>query len=200
LTLLQEAGYSRDKIKLLVNRTGKRTEVPNDDLAAALGYPIYAEIPDDRGIAHSITVGMPIIMSDMKSPAARAYLDLGRRLAGVPGKQRQGVFGGLRLRRGPDSESAPVPPAPHPVTAGGLLDAWAPVIGAADRHELASDDLLERQLDHSWHLDQPTAPLIRAFTAPVAGTGNGRVPSLAPAPGNADGSVPAHVPPGALDE
>jgi pilus assembly protein CpaE len=200
LTLLQEAGYSRDKIKLLVNRTGKRTEVPNDDLAAALGYPIYAEIPDDRGIAHSITVGMPIIMSDMKSPAARAYLDLGRRLAGVPGKQRQGVFGGLRLRRGPDSESAPVPPPPHPVTAGGLLDAWAPVIRAADRHELPIDDPLERQLDHSWHLDQPTTPLIRAFTTPVAGTGNGRVPSLVPAPGNADGAVPTHVPPGALDE
>jgi pilus assembly protein CpaE len=200
LTLLQDAGYSRDKIKLVVNRAGKRTEVPNGDLTAALGYPIYAEIPDDHGIARSITLGTPIIMSDTKSAAARAYLDLGRRLAGVSGRQHQRVFGGLRLRRGQESESAPVPPPPHPVTTGGLLDAWAPVIGASERRELANGDTLERQLDRSWTGDHQAGPNIRAFAAPGASANNGRLSSSVRNPRSATEALPSQPSSGALDE
>jgi hypothetical protein len=115
-------------------------------------------------------------------------------------KQRQGVFGGLRLRRGHDAESAPVPPPPHPVSTGGLLDAWAPLIGGNDRDELALEDSLERQLDRSWNGDQQATPLLRAFTAPVVSAGNRRVPSLVAASGNADGALPTDPSTGTLDE
>jgi pilus assembly protein CpaE len=209
LALLQDAGYSQDKIKLLVNRAGKRTEVPNKELVAALGYPIYAEIPDDRGIAQSITRGMPIIMSGKKAPAGRAYLELGRRLAGVPGKQRRGVFGGWRSRHGHDPESAAVPPPPHPVAADTLLDAWAPAIGPADRRQFVTADTLERQLDRSWNGDQQTAPLIRPIAeegGELRGVGrmgsasNGQSPIPGPTPGAIAGTLPIDTPVGTLDE
>jgi pilus assembly protein CpaE len=189
LALLQDAGYSQDKIKLLVNRAGKRTEVPNKELVAALGYPIYAEIPDDRGIAHSITRGMPIVMSGKKSPSGRAYLDLGRRLAGVPGKQRWGVFGGWRSRRGHDAESAAVPPPPHPVATGALLDAWAPAIGAADTREPATGDTLSRHLNRSWNGDRPTAPLIHSVAGGDDENRNGHAPISASSPDAGAGSL-----------
>jgi pilus assembly protein CpaE len=209
LALLQDAGYSQDKIKLLVNRAGKRTEVPNKELVAALGYPIYAEIPDDRGIAQSITNGMPVVMSGKKSPAGRAYLELGRRLAGVPGKQRRGLFGGWRSRRGHDAESAAVPPAPHPVAADNLLDAWAPAIGAAERREPATGDTLSRHLNRSWNGDQQTAPLLRTVAeeggehqggGPMGSASNGRTPISAPISGTVDGALPLDPSVGTRDD
>jgi hypothetical protein len=183
--------------------------VPNKELVAALGYPIYAEIPDDRGIAQSITRGMPIIMSGKKAPAGRAYLELGRRLAGVPGKQRRGVFGGWRSRHGHDPESAAVPPPPHPVAADTLLDAWAPAIGPADRRQFVTADTLERQLDRSWNGDQQTAPLIRPIAeegGELRGVGrmgsasNGQSPIPGPTPGAIAGTLPIDTPVGTLDE
>jgi pilus assembly protein CpaE len=139
LALLEQAGYSRDKIKLVLNRAAKRTEVPKDDLEAALGYPIYAEIPDDRGIARSITIGTPIVMSDAKSAAGRAFLELGRRLAGITDRQRTRGLRGWPLRRIQDVESVPIPPAPHPIVADTLLEAWAPVINSSERREPANE-------------------------------------------------------------
>jgi pilus assembly protein CpaE len=209
LALLENAGYTRDKVKLLVNRSGKRTEVPNQDLVAALGYPVYAEIPDDRGIARSITRGTPIVMSGKKSPAGRAYIDLGRRLAGVPARQRWRAFGGWRSGRGHDAESAAVPPAPHPVAAGTLLEAWAPAIGAAARREPATGDTLSRHLNHSWNGDRQTAPLIHSDAgedgenrgvAQMGSASNGRTPIAAPTSGAVDGTWPVDTSIGTRDE
>jgi pilus assembly protein CpaE len=209
LALLENAGYTRDKVKLLVNRSGKRTEVPNEELVAALGYPVYAEIPDDRGVARSITRGTPIVMSGKRSPAGRAYIDLGRRLAGVPGRQRWGALGGWRLRRGHDAESAAVPPPPHPVAAGALLDAWAPAIDAADRREPATGDTLSRHLNRSWNGDRQTAPLIRTVAeeggehrgvGQMGTASNGHGPILAPTSGAFDGALSIDPSVGTLDE
>src|SRR5439155_13434566 len=69
LDLLDGAGYSRDKIKVVLNRASRHAEVPTPDLVASLGYPLYAEIPDDRAVSRAITRGVPVVMADSGSAA-----------------------------------------------------------------------------------------------------------------------------------
>lgn len=130
LTLLEEAGYSRDKIKLVLNRANRRAEVAQPDLEAALGSPIYAEIPEDRAVPRSITAGEPLVIANPRSAAGRAYLDLGRKLSGASEGQRRGGFLGLFGRRG-ELESDAAPPPPNPLVSDALARAWSPVSGGA---------------------------------------------------------------------
>jgi pilus assembly protein CpaE len=167
LDLLEAAGYSRDKIKLLLNRASKRAEVPNADLETALGYPIYAEIPDDRAVVRSITAGVPVVMADAKSDAGRAFLELGRNLAGVSGRAR-GARRGWPWRRSRDLDATPVPAPPNPVETDALLAAWAPAIDGGP--EQASPlDALERDLEHSW--EEAPEPHTRVHDLVTAGGG-----------------------------
>jgi pilus assembly protein CpaE len=150
LTLLEAAGYSRDKVKLVLNRAARRAEVPDDELKTALGYPIYAEIPEDRAIARSISLGVPIVMSDAKSDGGRAYMDLGRKLAGVSGEQGNRSLFGWRSRRGQSYDAAPVPPPPNPIASDALLAAWSPTFDAARTADIATAENLQRQLEDTW--------------------------------------------------
>jgi MinD-like ATPase involved in chromosome partitioning or flagellar assembly len=151
LDLLEAAGYSRDKIKLVLNRSVKKAEVPTAELEGALGYPIYAEIPDDRAVVRAITLGVPVVMSDAKSDAGRAFLGLGRKLAGVTVAQQRSSRGWGRKRR-PDSDVGAVPEAPNPVAAGALLAAWAPAIGLSGSR--SSDSSTPRETAHGASLEQ----------------------------------------------
>jgi pilus assembly protein CpaE len=159
LDLLEAAGYSRDKIKLVLNRASKRAEVPNVDLETALGYPIYAEIPDDRAVVRSVTAGVPVVMSDAKSDVGRALLGMGRKLAGVSVGHRESAGRGWSFRRNHDVDDAAVPAPPNPVEAGALLDAWAPALGLRNSREPAVVEILERQLERSWEDDLEADPL-----------------------------------------
>lgn len=44
---LAEAGYNRDRIKVILNRVPKRSEVTLDELERMLGVPVYASLPSD---------------------------------------------------------------------------------------------------------------------------------------------------------
>jgi pilus assembly protein CpaE len=173
LDLLEAAGYSRDKIKLILNRAGKRAEVPNADLEQALGYPVYAEIPDDRAVVRSITAGAPVVMSDAKSDAARAFLDLGRKLTGAQGRQRGRGRRGWFWRRGRDLDAAAVPAPPNPVEADALLAAWAPAIGLSGVDEPETVDSLDEQLERSWQRSEEPDSRTRDLVAPGAGPRHG---------------------------
>lgn len=169
LDLLEAAGYSRDKIKLLLNRASKRAEVPNADLETALGSPIYAEIPDDRAVVRSITTGTPVVMADAKSDAGRAFLELGRNLSGVSGRQR-GARRGWPWRRSRDLDATPVPAPPNPVETDALLAAWAPAIEGAGSEEPSPLDALERDLERSWEEEPEPRERVRDLVT----TGGGR--------------------------
>ena len=173
LALLEAAGYSRDKIKLVLNRASSRAEVPNTELEEALGYPIYAEIPEDRAVPPSITLGVPVVMSDAKSAAGRAYLALGQKLAGVSGGQRKSASRGWRLRRGHEAEPSFVSTPPNPVAGGALLAAWAPAIGmpGSSSRDAAAIEMLESELEESWEGIGEPGPVVDGHEAP--GTDNG---------------------------
>ncbi len=125
LTLMQEWGYSQDKLKVVINRSRKKAEVSIEEIEQVLQYPIYAQIPEDREVAKSISVGTPVAMSGPKTKSGRAILEMGRTLAGLPEpKRRFSLFG---RRRGsqtpsdsyfPPATSLPVVPAqPRPQAA-----------------------------------------------------------------------------------
>lgn len=172
LDLLEAAGYSRDKIKLVLNRSTRRAEVPTAELEEALGYPIYAEIPDDRAVIRAVTRGTPVVMSDAKSEAGRAFIGLGRKLAGVTGAHHQGARRGWRRKRRHDAGVGAVPDAPNPVAAGTLLATWAQAIGvsrssvgATSRNDAASE-ALERAFRDSWEDLVDAASLTHDTAAP----------------------------------
>jgi pilus assembly protein CpaE len=184
LDLLEAAGYSRDKIKLLLNRAGKRAEVPNDDLEAALGYPIYAEIPEDRAVAQSITAGVPVVMADTRADAARAFLDLARRLAGVTGRLREPRRRFWPWQKG-GMDTAPVPAPPNPIETDALLEAWAPAIGLPNVGERAGHDVLDLELMGSW--DEARDPSARLQDLVPAGAGMMEADPLREEDGSRDG-------------
>jgi hypothetical protein len=84
LALMQSWGYSRDKVKLVVNRSHRRGAVTTQEIEQVLNYPVYADIPDDRSVGRSVAIGTPVAMSAPKSRAGRATNDLARTLTGVP--------------------------------------------------------------------------------------------------------------------
>ena len=108
LTLMQSWGYSRDKVKLVVNRSTLRGGVSMAEIERILDYPIFAQIPDDRAVAAGIATGAPVAMSAPQSKAGRGMNNLARMLAGVAeAPTRRGRFG---LKLGRTSQT----PAPRP--------------------------------------------------------------------------------------
>lgn len=173
LDLLEAAGYSRDKIKLVLNRATRKAEVPTAELEEALGYPIYAEIPDDRAVVRAVTLGAPVVMSDPRSEAGRAFIGLGRKLAGVTGDQRAGARRGWSRKRRHDAGVGAVPDAPNPVAAGTLLSTWAQAIGlsrasaSATSRDGAGSEPLERVFKDSWEGIVRSASLDRDTGTPA---------------------------------
>jgi pilus assembly protein CpaE len=83
LKLMHSWGYSRDKVKLVVNRSERRGAVSRAEIERVLEYPVFAEIPDDRAVANGISVGAPAAMSAPKSRGGHALNDLARTLSGT---------------------------------------------------------------------------------------------------------------------
>lgn len=120
LTLMQSWGYSRDKVKLVINRSQKKGEVSLAEIEQVLEYPVYAQIPDDPQVAKSISLGTPVAMFDPKGKAGRAANDLTRSLTGLPKPQRAGL---LRRREKAPSRQ-PHRWAPSSADAASIDDAW----------------------------------------------------------------------------
>ncbi|HEU5433465.1 MAG TPA: AAA family ATPase [Thermomicrobiales bacterium] len=135
LQLFDEAGYTGDKIKVVLNRTGKQAEVSEADVVAALGRPLFAAVPDDRAISRSVSLGVPVAMSRPKSSAGKALVGMAQTLGGS--KRRRRRFGWPFRRRAHRNEIAP--PAPHPIEADRLAASWAAALAAADLQRGAAE-------------------------------------------------------------
>jgi hypothetical protein len=118
LTLMRSWGYSRDKVKLVVNRTQKKGEVSLAEIEQVLEYPIYTQIPDDPQVAKSISLGTPVAMFDPKGKAGRAANDLTRSLTGLPKPERAGL---LRRRKPRPQQQRWAPSA---ATGSPVDDSW----------------------------------------------------------------------------
>lgn len=137
LALLEESGYSRDKVKLIINRSDPQSEVPPAEIEKALNYPVYARIPDDRAVARGISLGVPAVMSAPKSEAGQALLTMVRGLAGVeatPAEKSRKFRMPFMGRHGKGEARQVEHPAPAPAPAHVAADpyaAWQPLMNEA---------------------------------------------------------------------
>jgi pilus assembly protein CpaE len=86
----------RGRVHIILNRADTHVGISAEDVTAILGRPPDVLIPSDRMIPRSISEGVPIVVSQKKSPAARAYAELARRFLAEPAAHTNGA--------GPDRE------------------------------------------------------------------------------------------------
>jgi pilus assembly protein CpaE len=79
LDTLELMGYSRDRVRLVLNRADSRVGITQDDVLAVVGRMPDVFVPSDRDVPRSVNEGMPILLAKDKSEAARAF----RRLVGL---------------------------------------------------------------------------------------------------------------------
>jgi pilus assembly protein CpaE len=76
LETLELMGYDRSRIVLLLNRADTRIGISLDDVVAIVGSSPNVLVPSDREIARSVTNGIPIVLADERSEAAKAFQSL----------------------------------------------------------------------------------------------------------------------------
>jgi pilus assembly protein CpaE len=77
LETLDLMGYDPKRISLVLNRADTRVGITQDDVTLIIGRDPEVLIPSDRQIPISVNEGVPIVVADERSEAARAF----RRLA-----------------------------------------------------------------------------------------------------------------------
>jgi pilus assembly protein CpaE len=106
LETLELMGYDPKRISLALNRADTRVGITQDDVTLIIGRDPEVLIPSDRQIPISVNEGIPIVVADERSEAARAF----RRLAESYSE--------------PEPAEQPEEPAPAPVQATKRRFAW----------------------------------------------------------------------------
>jgi pilus assembly protein CpaE len=73
LETLDLMGYDTGRICTVLNRADSRVGIGTDDVTAVLGRAPEVLVPSDREITRSVTAGTPIVLSQERSEAARAF-------------------------------------------------------------------------------------------------------------------------------
>ncbi|CAJ0795075.1 hypothetical protein LMG7141_03039 [Ralstonia condita] len=82
LDILHGLHYAADKIRILVNRHGKRDELPRATLEQVFGQRLFHMLPDDASaVDESICQGIPIAQGQRNSAMAKALVALADILA-----------------------------------------------------------------------------------------------------------------------
>ncbi len=62
---------------VIVNRaTGRRVDIPDDEIASTLELPVLAIIPEDSDVRRSAAFGVPVVTYRSRSPATREFKKL----------------------------------------------------------------------------------------------------------------------------
>lgn len=64
------------RVSVLLNRADSHVGISREDVTAILGRPPDVLVPSEREIPRSINEGVPIVLSQKRSPAARAFREL----------------------------------------------------------------------------------------------------------------------------
>lgn len=77
LNLFEQLGFSKDKVRLVVNRHEKKTKVTVEDLQETTDCPVFWQIPNDyKTLITSIDAGVPAMMQAGRSKLARSIDDM----------------------------------------------------------------------------------------------------------------------------
>ena len=98
LNLFRNLDYPREKIKLILNRHEKATDIRLEDLEQTMGMKVFRTIPNSYdAVAASVNQGVPIIKLSRGNPVSKSLLDLAVDLTREETKRDEGwvsrVFG-----------------------------------------------------------------------------------------------------------
>ncbi len=83
MMMLQELGYPKSKIKLLLNKEDSRGEIKSKDVQTTLNHNLYFSIPVDYKIAiSSLNRGEPVSVLYPRSKINNSFVELARKIAG----------------------------------------------------------------------------------------------------------------------
>lgn len=100
LETLDLMGYDRERVCLLLNRADSRVGIERDDVTAVIGRVPDVLVPSEREIPRSINEGRPIVLSNARSDAARAFRALAEYYRFVPPPEEAAPTNGkLRMIR-----------------------------------------------------------------------------------------------------
>lgn len=71
LEVLRGSGYDSDRVKIILNHATRAKGVSQQDLGRTLASQIYWTLPYDARVPMSIQHGIPVVMSNGRSPVAR---------------------------------------------------------------------------------------------------------------------------------
>jgi pilus assembly protein CpaE len=94
LQILMDAGYGKDRLKLILNRVPKRSELAPGEIEKIMGVPVYAVLPSCYPELHEC-YSMGKLLPE-RSMLMHAIRDLSLRIAGVdqkPAKKKFSLFG-----------------------------------------------------------------------------------------------------------
>jgi pilus assembly protein CpaE len=76
LETLELMGYPSERIRLVLNRANSNVGITGHDVVSILGQPPNVLIPSTRELARSVNQGEPIVLTDRRSEAAKAFGEL----------------------------------------------------------------------------------------------------------------------------
>lgn len=81
LNLFEQLGYSRDKIRLVVNRQQKKTKVTSEDLEETAETDVFWQIPNDyKTVIDAIDSGVPAVIQSPRSKISRSIEEMSQEL------------------------------------------------------------------------------------------------------------------------
>ena len=99
ISAFRTLGYSKDKIRLVVNRFEKGSEIKLEDVERSLGVATFKTLPNSyEAVASAVNHGRPIASFARNNPVAKGLQELAHALI-RPSTEGSGVLGKL-LRRG----------------------------------------------------------------------------------------------------
>jgi pilus assembly protein CpaE len=99
ISAFRTLGYSKDKIRLVVNRFEKGSEIKLEDVERSLGVATFKTLPNSyEAVASAVNHGRPIASFARNNPVAKGLQELAHALV-RPSTEGSGVLGKL-LRRG----------------------------------------------------------------------------------------------------
>lgn len=98
ITALRALGYAKDKIRLLVNRLDKSSELTIADAERSLALEVFKTLPNSyAAVAAAVNQGQPMAALARGNPVAKALQELARAL--MPPSEERGSLLGKLLRR-----------------------------------------------------------------------------------------------------
>lgn len=90
------ANYPKERIRVVVNRTGVTKEIPGKEVESILEFPVTAQLPnDDELVGVSVNLGQPFVISTPHRPLSRILTNLAESLllsAETANKKRKSAF------------------------------------------------------------------------------------------------------------